>query len=373
MNAFRIALMVFRTAVRAPACYSAAALIPLAVGLLACALSGEGSSTPAGMVLSWSLLLGWAILAASGMLLGANLVGGEFASGRFRTLKCQPVRSFDWLVGAWGGLAGLGGGFALVLTLTLTLAAGWRGGKELWTRPGNRVSESRAAGPRPELIAPGESHTYYFGADGRGWSLRVAFSPLGGWHDTVALVATSGGERCQASAGSGDNLLVPLVDCNGSVTLANCETRPFAALYYNLTVPVALVRPGAPFAVNLANLWLVGTALFAFWSALGILSGSLFSRPVATFIGCVVALLPLVASEPTTPMPTSLGNLLGWLIAQGLAWIGRPFAQLQAADALARGDLLNTARTLLAAALYGVVAPLILLGLGAPAFRRREQ
>ncbi|MDY5955160.1 MAG: hypothetical protein SPK06_07020 [Kiritimatiellia bacterium] len=373
MKAFRIALMVFRTAVRTPACYFVALLIPLSVGLLACALSGEGSSTSAGMVLSWSLLLGWALLAASGMLLGANLIGGEFASGRFRTLKCQPVRAFDWLFGAWGGLAGVGGGVALVLTLTLAFAAGVRGGKEFWTRPGNCVSESRTLAPRPELIAPGESNTYHFGARGRGWSLRVAFSPLGGWHDTVALVATSGGERCQATAGSGDNLLVPLVDCNGSVTLTNRETRPFAALYYNLSVPVALVRPGMPFVVNLANLWLVSTALFALWAAIGTLSATLFSRPVAIFIGCIVALLPLIASEPTTPMPTSLGHLPGWLIAQGIAWIGCPFAQLQASDALARGDLLNPSRTLLVAAVYGVIIPLILLGLGAPAFRRREQ
>jgi len=160
-----------------------------------------------------------------------------------------------------------------------------------------------------------------------------------------------------------------------------------ATLLFDLDQGILLLTPQGEFIPNYIRSLLIVAGQLAFYSALGLTTGCLFSLPVAAFVSMFlfimiqmgsyiqgmamnVIVLPWQAASPEEAM--GWGTILVALIYKILALIMTPLIQENALNSIATGQLISLSWTLNAFFLQGVVYSLVVGWLAAFIMDRRE-
>ncbi|HMO49776.1 MAG TPA: ABC transporter permease [Kiritimatiellia bacterium] len=160
-----------------------------------------------------------------------------------------------------------------------------------------------------------------------------------------------------------------------------------ASILFDVDGGIALLVPRGGFTANFIRGWLIMFGRLAFFTALGVTAGCLFSLPVATVVSLFLMtmvqmggyiqdvaqtpiLLPGHAASPEEAM--SLAAILVTLIFKGMAFLVSPLVQESILTHLAGGKLVDNLAVVRGLLIQGLIFSLLMSGMAAYAMNRRQ-
>lgn len=417
---FAIAGLTLRAAIRSRVFALLVAIVALCIAGLPFALKSDGTAPgQAQLFIHYALGLTVTLLSIAAMWSAAGAVSLEVTGRQMHALVTKPVHAAEIWLGKWLGL------MAINLVM-LVLAGGLMYGLLQWTTHRNfpapedqarlreevltansLIAPEQAAAKSPSseakrvmlAVPPGGTESWTFRApknirpgEALFLQFRFATSLIARQQPVTGLWLITADDTANPHRALGSytpqvrhTLKLPSAKPGQllTVTYKNVEqAAPATVLFARDTGAQLLIRESG-FEGNLLRALLLALAQLAFFTALGLTAGALFSFPVAVFTALaylfIIGLSGLIGNEPAIIAddlsPAWLAGALNAATAgifQMANWITPPLAKFEPLNFLPTGafipwSLVGAAWTILGLAYGGVLA-----ALGAWLFSRRE-
>jgi len=412
--------LTLRTAIRSRVFALLIAMVVICVAGLPLVIKSDGTAAgQAQLFLHYAFGLTVVLLSIAAAWSAAGAVSLEVSGRQMHVLVTKPVHAAEIWVGKWLGLMGIN----LVMLL---LAGGLMYGLLRWNTRSAMLPADARASLRDEVLAahsfvapeqtdatpplpgfgsmltavpPAGTQSWYFHVPGKpraGEALFLQFrfatsrierqSPVAGlWLTTADDAAGPGRIPGSYTPHVGHTLKLPPAAPGQRLTITykNVETAAPATVLFAADAGVRLLIRESSFESNFLRALLLALAQLAFFSALGLTAGALFSFPVAVFASFAFLFItglsgwigPEALMAGVEMSPAWLADLLNAAtsgITQTAHWITPPLARFDPLNFLPTGAFIPW---LLVGKAWGILALVYggaLAGLGIWLFSRRE-